>query len=88
MNPQLAHEMTLAATSESAISIALVGVVAAAGIAYVAFFVAALVSIARSGLTGGMKLGWIVFAFVAPFLGSLLWFLVGRRDSQRPLGTA
>lgn len=87
MNPQLVHEMTLAATSESAISIALVSLVVAGGIAYAAFFVAALVSIARSGLTGGMKLGWIVFAFVAPFLGSLLWFLVGRRDSRRQLST-
>lgn len=88
MNPQLAHEMTLAATSESAISIALVGGVAVAGLAYAAFFVAALVSIARSGLAGGMKLGWIAFAFVAPFLGSLLWFLVGRRDAQRQPGIA
>ncbi|MET9465446.1 MULTISPECIES: PLD nuclease N-terminal domain-containing protein [unclassified Streptomyces] len=83
MNPQLAHEMTLAATSERAISVAAVGVLAVVAIAYVAFFVAAVVSIARSGLAGGLKLGWVVFAVVAPFLGSLLWFLVGRRDAQR-----
>jgi hypothetical protein len=60
-----------------------------AGIAMVAvillpliFFIAALVSILGSGLTGGMKLVWIVFAFCAPFLGPLLWFLVGRKQSS------
>ncbi|WP_328603647.1 PLDc N-terminal domain-containing protein [Amycolatopsis sp. NBC_00345] len=59
-----------------------------AGIAMVAvillpliFFIAALVGIVGSGLTGGMKLVWVVFAFCAPFLGPLLWFLVGRKQS-------
>ena len=59
-----------------------------AGIAMVAvillpviFFVTALISILGSGLTGGMKLVWVVFAFCAPFLGPLLWFLVGRKQS-------
>ncbi|WIX75687.1 PLD nuclease N-terminal domain-containing protein [Amycolatopsis carbonis] len=46
------------------------------------FFVAALVSILRSPLTGGMRLVWIVFAFCAPFLGPLLWFLAGRRTAE------
>jgi cation transporter-like permease len=45
------------------------------------FFIAALVSIVGSGLTGGMKLVWVVFAFCAPFLGPLLWFLVGRKQN-------
>jgi hypothetical protein len=48
----------------------------------VIFFIAALVSILGSGLTGGMKLVWVVFAFCAPFLGPLLWFLVGRKQSS------
>ncbi|HEY2059948.1 MAG TPA: PLDc N-terminal domain-containing protein [Amycolatopsis sp.] len=29
-----------------------------------------------------MKLVWVVFAFCAPFLGPLLWFLVGRKQSS------
>jgi uncharacterized RDD family membrane protein YckC len=44
-------------------------------------FVAALVSVVGSGLTGGMKLVWLVFAFCAPFLGPVLWFLVGRKQN-------
>ncbi|MDT8911897.1 PLDc N-terminal domain-containing protein [Amycolatopsis sp. PS_44_ISF1] len=47
----------------------------------VAFFIAALVGILGSELTGGMKLVWTVFAFCAPFLGPLLWFLVGRKQN-------
>lgn len=46
-------------------------------------FAAALVSIITAPLSGGMKLVWLVFAFVAPVIGSLLWFLVGRGDSHR-----
>ncbi|WP_233627349.1 MULTISPECIES: PLD nuclease N-terminal domain-containing protein [unclassified Saccharopolyspora] len=50
-------------------------------IALAVLFIAALVSVLRSPLTGGMKLVWIVIAFVAPFLGSLAWFVFGRRDA-------
>ncbi|MFI7101380.1 PLD nuclease N-terminal domain-containing protein [Streptomyces sp. NPDC050161] len=50
---------------------------------YVAFVIGALVGIVRSRLTGGMKAAWVVFTCVAPFLGSLVWFLVGRRDAAR-----
>ena len=47
------------------------------------FFVGALVSVLRSGLTGGMKVVWVLFAFWAPFLGPLVWFLLGKRDAER-----
>ncbi|WP_344868074.1 PLD nuclease N-terminal domain-containing protein [Amycolatopsis ultiminotia] len=47
----------------------------------VVFFLAALFSVLASPLTGGMKLVWIVFAFCAPFLGPLLWFVVGKRSA-------
>ncbi|MEV6621754.1 PLD nuclease N-terminal domain-containing protein [Amycolatopsis sp. NPDC051106] len=50
-------------------------------LAVVVLFLAALVSILGSRLTGGMKLVWVVFAFCAPFLGCLLWFVFGRRDA-------
>lgn len=47
------------------------------------FFVVAFFSILGSDQGGGMKLVWIVFAFCAPFLGPLLWFLIGRKQSVR-----
>jgi len=50
-------------------------------LAYVIFFLAALVSILGSRQSGGMKLVWIIFAFCAPFLGPVLWFLVGRKQN-------
>lgn len=57
-------------------------------LAYVVLFVAALISILFSAHSGGMKLAWLVFAFIAPFIGSALWFLVGRRDANRSAVTA
>jgi hypothetical protein len=51
-----------------------------AALGYVVFFLAALISILGSRQSGGMKLVWIIFAFCAPFLGPVLWFLVGRRQ--------
>jgi hypothetical protein len=59
--------------------------VAVLALGFLFFFLAALISILRSELTGGMKLVWVVFAFCAPFLGCLLWFAVGRKDSGRRL---
>ncbi|WP_208609508.1 PLD nuclease N-terminal domain-containing protein [Streptomyces atriruber] len=74
--------MLLAATKNEASGVtSVVAICACIGAALL--FVGALISIARSRLTGGMKFAWLVFAFVLPFLGSLLWFLFGRRDSLR-----
>ncbi|MEU4674738.1 PLD nuclease N-terminal domain-containing protein [Amycolatopsis sp. NPDC023774] len=70
----------LAATDGAHVAVA-VGIVALCLITVI-FFVAALVSILGSPLTGGMRLVWIVFAFCAPILGPLLWFLVGRRSAE------
>lgn len=54
-------------------------VIGIAAVAYVIFFVAALISILGSRQGCGAKLLWIVVAFAAPFLGPLLWFVVGRK---------
>jgi len=59
------------------------GVVFVIVVGFALLFLAALVSVLRSRLSGGMKLVWVVFAFCAPFLGSLLWFLIGRRTGER-----
>jgi hypothetical protein len=29
-----------------------------------------------------MKLVWLIFILVAPFIGSLLWFIVGKRAAN------
>ncbi len=71
------HEQTW-----SWLALALTGAVL---LAFVVLFLAALISIVGSRLTGGMKLVWVIFAFCAPFLGSLLWFAVGRRDAYEPV---
>ncbi|MFI9258831.1 PLD nuclease N-terminal domain-containing protein [Streptomyces sioyaensis] len=84
MQAQLAHQIALAPTGD--IMIACAG--AAVFLGVLALFFGALLSIVRSDLTGGMKLVWVLFALVAPFLGCLLWFLVGRRDSERRAGIA
>ena len=58
----------------------LAGGVGLVALALVVLFIGALVSVLRSGMTGGMKVVWVVFAFCAPFLGPVLWFLVGKKD--------
>jgi hypothetical protein len=70
------------ATTWSWLALGLAGAVV---LAFVVLFVSALFSILGSRLTGGMKLVWVVFAFCAPFLGSLLWFAFGRRDAGEPV---
>jgi hypothetical protein len=49
---------------------------------YAYLVIGALVSIVKSRMEGGMKLVWCVFVFVAPFLGSLAWFWVGRKSAE------
>ncbi|GAA2777724.1 PLD nuclease N-terminal domain-containing protein [Crossiella cryophila] len=44
-------------------------------------FLAALISVLRSPLRGGMTLVWVAFTLCAPFLGPLLWFLFGRTSA-------
>ncbi|ANZ20929.1 Phospholipase_D-nuclease N-terminal [Streptomyces noursei ATCC 11455] len=84
MQAPLAHQMALAPTGD--IMIACAGAAAALGV--LALYFGGLLSIVRSDLTGGMKLVWLVFALIAPFFGSLLWFLIGRRDAERRAGIA
>jgi hypothetical protein len=55
-------------------------------VAYAVLVVGAVISIIRSPQTGGMKLVWLVFVVVAPFLGSALWFLIGRNAATAALG--
>lgn len=47
-------------------------------LAVVVLIIAAVFSILFSGLDVAMKLVWIVLVFLAPLIGALLWFLIGR----------
>lgn len=60
---------------------ALVIVVVVGG--FLALVISALVSVLRSRLGGGMKFFWAVVVLAAPVLGSLAWFVIGRRDAER-----
>ncbi|MEO6088183.1 MAG: PLD nuclease N-terminal domain-containing protein [Umezawaea sp.] len=70
----------LASARENGFNLVGPGVVFLVVMGFAVLFIAALVSVLRSPLPGGMKLVWVVFAFCAPFLGGLLWFLIGRRS--------
>ncbi|GAA2818975.1 PLD nuclease N-terminal domain-containing protein [Saccharopolyspora taberi] len=86
MHALLANQTALAMDQENVLGLGLAGLIALVLLAYAVLFIGALISILTSSHSGGMKLAWVVFAFVAPFLGSLLWFLVGRGDSLRRAG--
>lgn len=51
-------------------------------VAYFLLVVGAFFSALFSPASGGMKLVWIVFIVIAPFIGSLLWFMVGKRNAH------
>ncbi|KZX20420.1 PLDc N-terminal domain-containing protein [Rathayibacter tanaceti] len=59
--------------------------VAVVGAAYVAFAILALTRIVGSTLDPLRTLAWVVAVVVAPFLGSLAWFTLGR---PRPVVSA
>ncbi|GAB3466582.1 hypothetical protein GCM10027570_56030 [Streptomonospora sediminis] len=64
-------------------SLAAYGVMALVGlflVAYVGFIIAAIISALASKHSFGMKLVWLVFIFIAPFIGALCWFFIGRRN--------
>ena len=46
-------------------------------------FIAALVSIARNRThTSGSTIVWALVVLAVPVLGSVLWFMIGRRESS------
>lgn len=68
---------------ESVLEFGMLALIALPVLLYVCLVIGALISILGSGQTFGMKVVWIVFVFVAPFLGSILWFLIGRANARR-----
>ncbi|MFD3688705.1 PLD nuclease N-terminal domain-containing protein [Nocardiopsis sp. NPDC058631] len=53
------------------------------GLAVVVFIIAAVFSILGSRVDGAMKIVWLIFVVIAPLIGALLWFLVGRNQGHR-----
>lgn len=52
-------------------------------IAVLVLFVGAIVDIARARMDAGPTALWIVVCLLFPFLGSIIWFAVGRRSARR-----
>jgi len=74
--------MAMNLADDTALTGAWLAVVVAVGLALVALFVVAVVSVLRSPrLTGTGRALWIAGLLVFPLLGPLAWFLVGRRAS-------
>ncbi|NKY98860.1 PLDc N-terminal domain-containing protein [Nocardiopsis alborubida] len=44
----------------------------------VVLIIAAVFSILTSRVDGAMKVVWLIFVCIAPLIGAILWFLVGR----------
>ncbi|PPG36479.1 MULTISPECIES: PLD nuclease N-terminal domain-containing protein [unclassified Rathayibacter] len=56
--------------------------VALIGAAYVAIAILALVQILRSPNELILKAMWVAVVIIAPFLGSVAWFFLGRNRGQ------
>lgn len=50
---------------------------------FLTLVISALISVLRSPHGGGMKALWALLVLAAPVLGSLAWFVIGRRDAER-----
>jgi len=74
----------IAHTTSSDQTLAFLGTAAIIAVvaAYAALVIGAFFSALFSPASAGMKLVWIVFIVIAPFLGSLLWFAVGKRNAH------
>lgn len=49
-------------------------------VAYLAFVISAIVSIVKStAYPTGLKALWILIVFVTPFIGSVVWFIWGKK---------
>lgn len=53
-------------------------------LALLVFWIAALISVLAAPIGCGAKILWLLVVFSLPFVGSLLWFVVGRR--MTPVG--
>ncbi len=72
--------LPMTTSANSAGSTAMAVLVVIASVAYLALFIGALVSIMQStAYSTGTKALWILVCFITPFIGSIVWFIWGRR---------
>jgi hypothetical protein len=57
----------------------------ALGVLPLVLWLVALVQIAKSKATGGTIALWIVIITIFPLVGSIVWFVIGRRTAQQGL---
>ncbi|MGV8857878.1 PLDc N-terminal domain-containing protein [Rhodoglobus sp.] len=50
-------------------------------VAYLALIVIALMQVFNSTMPTNTKLLWLIVILVAPFIGSLIWFAIGRNSA-------
>lgn len=50
-------------------------------VAYLALIIVALMQVFNSTMPTNTKLLWLIVILIAPFIGSLIWFAVGRNSA-------
>ncbi|MGW2994049.1 PLD nuclease N-terminal domain-containing protein [Streptomyces sp. NPDC001193] len=79
---QTAHVQAMGDTGRLALAGGVMATALAAALAALLLAIAALLSVLRSGHCNAVKILWVVIVLVAPFLGSLAWFALGRRGIE------
>ena len=51
------------------------------GLVVLVLDVIAILDVLKSGVTGGKKVLWIVLIIVLPFIGMILYFLLGKKKA-------
>ncbi|ASU58216.1 MULTISPECIES: PLD nuclease N-terminal domain-containing protein [Nocardiopsis] len=75
--------MSLLALNDSGLLTTVLPILLLVGVAVVSLvavvlIIAAVFSILTSRVDGAMKVVWLIFVCIAPLIGAILWFLVGR----------
>ncbi|MBR8743022.1 PLD nuclease N-terminal domain-containing protein [Nocardiopsis sp. MG754419] len=70
-----------ATTIETLATIGVPAVFALGFLAVVVLVIAAVFSILFSRIDVGMKVVWFIFVIIAPVIGALLWFFIGRNQT-------
>ncbi|MFI6094630.1 PLD nuclease N-terminal domain-containing protein [Lentzea sp. NPDC051213] len=79
MSPQLVHALSdqpITPLEGGGLVLVVLGAVA-----LLIFWVSALISVLAAPVGCGAKILWVLVIFALPFLGSVLWFVAGRRTA-------
>jgi Phospholipase_D-nuclease N-terminal len=77
----------MASVAAGVVSMLFLLVLAALSIGGFAFWLWMLIhAITNQGLADGEKIAWVLVIIFLPFIGSIIYFLIGRNKSSRMLG--